>query len=181
MQNLKNIFQKYIETFPLEKETAQKYIDFLEKQQEKAFVRQTLEWHFTGSIVVVNKDFSKTLLMHHKKLWIWMNFWWHADWESDLKNVAIRELEEEWGIKIQKENLLNIIDLDLHIIPERKQEPEHYHYDIKFIVAIDDNTNFEKQEKDVNDIKWFSINEIKNMKNITIWVWKMIKKLENNN
>jgi 8-oxo-dGTP pyrophosphatase MutT (NUDIX family) len=27
-----------------------------------------------------------------------------------------------------------IFDLDVHLIPERKDEPEHFHYDVRFLL-----------------------------------------------
>jgi len=185
MKNLKEKLLIYKKQNPLEKETAEKYINFLEKFWEKWFFRENLEWHFTGSIVVVNKDVSKTLLMHHKKLDRWLNFWWHADWDMDIENVAIRELEEEAGIFIEKSDLLEgFIDLELQTIPERKNvpwkkcpwgEPEHFHYDIRFVVKIDENIDFKKQESEVNDIKWFTTEELEK-ENLSPWVLKIIKK-----
>lgn len=179
MKKLKEKLLRYKEENPLEKETAEKYIKFLEKFWEKWFFRENLEWHFTGSIVVVNNDISKTLLMHHKKLDRWLNFWWHADWDMDIENVAIRELAEEAGIFIEKSDLLKgFIDLDLQTIPERKKEPEHFHYDIRFVVKIHENIDFQKQESEVNDIKWFSIEELEKQ-NLSPWVLKIIKKIKN--
>jgi len=178
MQKLKKIFEKYKDNYPLEKQIAEKFINFLEKYKEKGFFRENLEGHFNGSIIVVNKDISKTLLMHHKKLDRWLNFWWHADWEIDLENVAIRELEEEAGISINKSDLLeNFVDLDLQTIPERKNEPEHFHYDIRFVVKVDDTVKFKKQETEVNDIKWFSVKQLEE-DNLSPWVLKIIKKLK---
>ena len=177
MQNLLKELENYKLKYPLEKDIAEKYIDFLNKNKEKWFFRENLEWHFTGSIVVVNKDITKTLLMHHKKLDRWLNFWWHADWEVNLREVAVRELEEEAWIFIKESDLLDIFDIDLQIIPERKQEPEHFHYDVRYIVKVDENIIFEKQESEVNDIKWFDIEELR-----TTWlsngVLKVIDKIK---
>ena len=178
MKKLLKQFKNYKIENSSEKEVAEKYIEFLEKIWEKWFYRENLEGHFTASIVVVNEDITKTLLMHHKKLNRWLNFWWHADWEIDLENVAIRELEEEAWITISKSDLLkDFIDLDLQIIPERKSEPEHFHYDVRYVVKIDENTKFIKQEEEVNDIKWFSIEELEK-ENLSPWVLKIIQKIK---
>ena len=178
MKKLLKQFENYKIENPSEKEVAEKYIEFLEKIWEKWFYRENLEGHFTASIVVVNEDITKTLLIHHKKLNRWLNFWWHADWEIDLENVAIRELEEEAWITISKSDLLkDFIDLDLQTIFERKSEPEHFHYDVRYVVKIDENTKFIKQEEEVNDIKWFSIEELEK-ENLSPWVLKIIQKIK---
>ena len=177
ISDLNNLFEKYKLENTLEKDETNKYISFLAKYSEKWFFRENLEWHFTASIIVVNKDISKTLLMHHKKLNRWLNFWWHADWEINLINVAIRELEEEAWISIKELDLLeDFIDLDLQIISERKNEPEHFHFDIRFVVKIYENTVYKKQESEVNEIKWFTINDLRKQK-ISDWVLKVIDKI----
>ena len=177
LSDLSNWFEKYKKENPLEKKITEKYISFLEKYWERWFFRDNLEWHFTASIIVVNKDISKTLLMHHIKLDRWLNFWGHADWEINLKNVAIRELEEESWISIKEDDLFeNFMDLDLHVIPERTNEPEHFHYDTRFVVMIDEKTIFKKQELEVNDIKWFDIDDLRKQK-LSSWVLKVIDKI----
>lgn len=177
MQKLKKIFENYKIKYPEENKITEKFLKLLEEKWKKWFFRENIEGHFTGSIVVVDKNITKILLMHHKKLDRWLNFWWHADWDIDIENVAIRELEEEAGIFIKKSDLLeNFIDLDLQIIPERKKEIEHFHYDIRFVVKIEENIKFEKQEIEVNDIKWFSIEELEK-NNLSPWVLKIINKI----
>jgi len=44
----------------------------------------------------------------------------------------------------------------------RKNEPEHFHYDIRYTVKVNRNIEFKKQESEVNDIKWFKIEEVEN-------------------
>lgn len=178
MKKLTIAIKKYIDNYPLERDIAIKYLDFLENFKEKWFYRENLDWHFTWSVMVFNKDLSKTLLMHHKKLDRWLNFWWHADGDTDLENVAIRELGEEAGIKVEKKDLLNdFIDLDLQTIPERKKEPEHFHYDIRYVVLLPDDIVFEKQDSEVNDIKWFDTKDLETW--LSDWVLKVYNKLKN--
>jgi len=115
--------------------------------------------------------------MHHKKLNKWVNFWWHTDWEINIKNVAVRELEEEAWILINKSDLVeNFSDLEIHKVPLWKNQPEHFHYDISYVVKVNRNIEFKKQESEVNDIKWFLIEELKK-ENLYPWVLKVYKKL----
>lgn len=52
----------------------------------------------TASAWVVNKDRSKVLMIYHNiyNSWSWLGG--HADGETDLLAVAIREVREEAGI-----------------------------------------------------------------------------------
>lgn len=51
----------------------------------------------------------------------------------------------------------------MHTIPENleKKEPEHYHYDIRFLFVVND-TNF-KISDESTDIKWLSIEQAKKL------------------
>ena len=68
------------------------------KNNENAFSRDNLVAHMTASAWVVNKDRSKVLMVYHNiyNSWSWLGG--HADGETDLLSVAIREVKEEAGI-----------------------------------------------------------------------------------
>jgi ADP-ribose pyrophosphatase YjhB (NUDIX family) len=105
-------------------------------------------------------------LMHHLKLWMWLQFWWHADWDMNIKNVALRELEEESWIKENDIVILDdIYDIDIHEIPARKLEPAHFHYDIRFLAIVREDIKIIREEKEAKEIKWCDINEILENKN----------------
>jgi len=78
---------------------------------------------------------------------------------------AIREAVEESGINdiITLNN--DILDIDIHEIPENKikNEPIHLHYDIRYLLQAK-NENF-LVSSESNDLKWFTFEEVKNLKN----------------
>ena len=97
------------------------------------FERRHPVGHFTGSAFVVSADGERTLLMHHRKLGLWVQPGGHADGDPDLAAVALREAQEETGLRgLTLEP--GIFDLDRHAIPARRDEPEHFHYDVRFVV-----------------------------------------------
>ena len=57
--------------------------------------------HFSASALVVNEDFTKTLLVHHNVYNGYVLPGGHADGESDFLSVAIREVKEETGIEVK--------------------------------------------------------------------------------
>ena len=63
--------------------------------------------------------------------------------EGDLDRVytALREAEEETGLtRLLPYGTLHPrepFDLDIHDIPERKQEPQHLHYDLRYLFLAD--------------------------------------------
>ena len=55
----------------------------------------------------------------------------HSDGDPDTVAVAQREAEEEGGVPV---TLIEggVFDLDVHEIPARKNDPAHFHYDVRF-------------------------------------------------
>jgi len=120
--------------------------------------RHHLVGHFTGSAFVVSADGQRTLLTHHRKLGRWLQPGGHADGDGDLRSVALREAEEETGLA----GLLvdeAVFDLDRHVIPARKADPEHWHYDVRFVVRAGASEDFVVSEES-NELRWWSIAEV---------------------
>ena len=68
------------------------------RNHDDAFTRQNQVAHITASAWVVNRDRRKVLLVYHNiyNSWSWLGG--HADGETDLLAVALREVKEEAGI-----------------------------------------------------------------------------------
>ena len=111
-------------------------IRFVEAHPD-CLLRTQLTGHLTGSAWIVDKTRSRTLLTHHRKLDKWLQLGGHADGDPDLRAVALREAQEESGLKLLRPVSQEIFDLDRHWIPERKGEPAHWHFDLRFAIEAD--------------------------------------------
>ncbi len=122
------------------------------------FFRSNLQGHFTGSAWLVSVDGRRVLLTHHRKLNRWLQLGGHADGDSDLARVALREAEEESGLtdlEVESE----IFDLDRHWIPERADVPGHWHYDVRFVVRARNSEDFVVSEES-HALAWREIADI---------------------
>jgi 8-oxo-dGTP pyrophosphatase MutT (NUDIX family) len=108
-------------------------LDWIERHPHDAHRRTLLEGHLTASALVVDAGFERALLTHHRKLDRWLQLGGHCDGDANLAHVALREAIEESGIP-DLAVLPVPIDLDVHAIPARGAEPEHFHYDTRFLV-----------------------------------------------
>lgn len=106
-------------------------------QEKDCFHRHLPHAHFTGSSFIINTDSDQVLLLHHRKLDKWLQPGGHADGDENLARVAEREAWEETGLHNLRLLQPAIFDLDIHPIPARKNEPEHLHYDIRFLFVAD--------------------------------------------
>jgi 8-oxo-dGTP pyrophosphatase MutT (NUDIX family) len=117
---------------PLNDSLAGEFREFLRSDPD-VFRRSHPSGHFTGSAWLVSADGQRVLLMHHRKLGRWLQLGGHADGDADLPQVALREAGEESGLTgLQLEPA--IFDLDRHCIPARRDEPAHWHYDVRYVV-----------------------------------------------
>lgn len=109
-------------------------------EHEDCFHSRLLPGHVTGSAWVVNPTRDKALLLHHRKRSQWFQPGGHADRDTDIRRVAIRETAEESGLDPQHVRLLDdrIFDIDIHDVPDTARFPRHRHYDIRFLLEIDD-------------------------------------------
>lgn len=142
----------------IEEEKRIEMIKFIQAHDD-CFTRELLIGHITASAWVVNEDFTKTLLIHHKKLDKWLHPGGHCDGDTDTLAVAKREVWEETGI----ENLKvedTIFDLDIHLIPQHKLVPAHLHYDVRYLIICDENETLIRNQDEINELKWVPISEV---------------------
>jgi 8-oxo-dGTP pyrophosphatase MutT (NUDIX family) len=125
---------------------------------EDCFHSKLLPGHVTGSAWVINNDASKVLMLHHKKHDEWFQPGGHADRDSDIRRVALRETSEETGLDPEHIHLVrdSIFDVDIHVIPASKHGPRHLHYDIRFLLQIDDQVPIPGNDES-HDIQWVEI------------------------
>jgi hypothetical protein len=155
---LKQLLVSYKEN-SLMMEEEQKDLDqmlSLLENNPRCFSRDSLEAHFTGSCWIVDLSKKYCLLTHHRKLGVWLQLGGHADGDPDLFNVAKKEGFEESGIQGIKPLSSEIFDIDIHEIPERKQVPKHFHYDIRFLFEVDKDIPFIVSEESL-DLAWVPI------------------------
>ena len=98
------------------------------------FERSLQIGHITGSGWVVDHERAHALLTHHRKLNKWLQLGGHADGDPDALRVALREAREESGLTMIRPVSDAIYDIDIHVIPARDSEPEHLHYDVRFLL-----------------------------------------------
>ena len=129
-----------------------------ENGEADPFSRQRLAGHFTASSWLVDRAGARILLTHHRKLGRWLQLGGHADGDRDLARVALREAEEESGLHgLSVEPA--IFDLDRHWIPERRDVPGHWHYDVRYIVHAGESEAYSVSDES-HDLAWRGIAEI---------------------
>lgn len=178
---LLNALKAYKTDFDAERPMVQETIDFI-NQNPNCFERTNLNGHITGGAWLLSPDGKKVLLTHHKKLGIWLQLGGHSDGDPDTWHVAFREATEESGIQGIEFVTRDIFDVNIETIPEypKKNEPEHKHYDVRFLLKAPTEDFIVSDESD--SLKWVDKEELAEMANkgeLTKAMMRLMQKWQN--
>jgi 8-oxo-dGTP pyrophosphatase MutT (NUDIX family) len=174
-QELLSLLQKYRTRFNSEAGYVSRIRHFVE-QHEDCFDTHHWPGHVTGSVWVVNPERDKVLLLHHRKHDQWFQPGGHADSDADILRVALRETHEETGLPYEDIYLVDgsIFDVDIHSIPASHRGPAHTHYDIRFLVEIDDRLPVPGNDES-HQILWVPLEEVSRFNN-NLSTYRMLEK-----
>lgn len=125
--------------------------------------------HFTVTGYVVNKDRTRLLMIHHKKLNKWLPPGGHLEENEIPHEGAIREVFEETGVTATpvlldepNMNLRGEVDMQIprpyallyQLIPEGSKDIEHIHLDMVYMLEADDSAETAAQLDEVFAAQW---------------------------
>lgn len=134
-------------------------------ESEAVYLRENHGAHISASGWIVNQTHDRILMAYHNiyDSWAWTGG--HADGETDLLSVAIREAKEETGIETVKPVLeepfsIEVLTVDGHE-KKGKYVSSHLHLNITYLLEADDREMIQKKEDENSAVGWFSIAECK--------------------
>lgn len=116
----------------------------------------------TASAWVVNRERTKVLMVYHNiyNSWSWLGG--HADGETDLLSVAVREVKEEAGIS-------NVHPVSEEIFPgisdcrrpyeKGKYVSSHLHFNLTYLLEADSEEAVSIKADENSGVAWFSPEE----------------------
>lgn len=129
--------------------------DYLERENQTA--------HVTVSVWTVNREHTKVLMAYHNiyDSWAWIGG--HADGVEDLRAVAMRELQEETGIRharLMSEEILSLETLTVNGHMKRgSYVPSHLHLNVTFLAEADEMETLSIKEDENQAVKWWTFEE----------------------
>lgn len=154
-----SLLEHYAGRFPVEQQMTDRYVEFVTRHTD-CFERSLLVGHVTGSAMILDTRAKAVLLTHHRKLNRWLQPGGHADGDTDVAGVALKEAMEESGLSNIRFVGQDILDVDIHEIPARGDEPAHYHYDCRFLLQAVDSDDFIVSEES-HDLAWVPMSRIR--------------------
>lgn len=119
--------------------------------------------HFTASMWTVNKERTKTLMVYHNiyNSWSWIGG--HADGIEDLCSVALRELQEETGVRNAALVSRDIFSLETLTVNGHIRKgiyvPSHLHFNVTYLVEADEKEALIVNEEENQAVKWWAFEE----------------------
>ena len=145
-------------------------------QHTNCFERTLLSGHVTGSAWVVSPQRTHVLMMHHRKLDLWLQPGGHADGDADILRVVLKETAEESGVDLNNVKLVSeaIFDVDIHTVHASEHDPRHEHFDIRFLVEIDDQLPLPGNDES-HQIGWIPLGQVARFNNARS-IYRMVQK-----
>ena len=157
----------------LEAHQAEDHKEFDDLKRMKSFIarnndcygRSNPRGHITGSAFVMDEK-RRLLLTFHAKLERWLQLGGHSDFgELSPKDTALREAREESGLQdlvFHPAFGAKPVDIDIHVIPARDDEPAHNHLDFRFVLLTADPEKIIVSAESRN-LQWWALDQMPNL------------------
>lgn len=159
--NLRQEIENYIPFNEQEKKDKEQFLRFIDTFDD-VLTRDNIFGHFSASAFLVNKKRNKMIVVYHIINDGWIYPGGHADGDDNLLSVAVREVEEETGLKakILDENIYAIQSAPVKgHIKSGKYVSSHIHFDVLYLMEADDKIPLKYKENESKGVKWISFEE----------------------
>lgn len=151
-RSVRRLLEDYRAAHHDEHEVADRFLSFIDAHPD-VLHRTCLPGHVTASCWILSADGEQCLLTHHRKLGKWLQLGGHVDGEPEIWRAALREAQEESGMtRFELEPVP--LDIDIHEIPARGEEPAHLHHDVRFLMRAGAGQDIVRSEESL-DLRWF--------------------------
>lgn len=134
--------------------------------------RSCADGHFTASAWICDREHKKVLLVYHRIFDSWAWTGGHADGDPDLLRVALREAEEETGLRefrVLNTDILSSTEkapVSLEILQVKAHRrrglfvPAHLHYNLTWLLEADAAAPLRIKEDENSGVAWFWLDEV---------------------
>ncbi len=139
------------------------FLQFLAAFGDKVYQRENLVGHVTATAWIANKAHDKVLMCFHNIYQAWALPGGHADGNSNLVQVVLKEVSEETGLtnlKINEELMnLSVLCVKRHL-KKGKIVPAHLHYDVQYLVEADESERVTVAPEENSGLRWVNVEDV---------------------
>ena len=163
MNDLMSQLKSYIPFNEQEKQDKQLIIDQLANAKD-IFTRKNKLAHFTVSAWIISPDKNKVLMAYHNiyQSWSWLGG--HADGNSNLKQVILKEIQEESGLTDVKFLSDDIFSLEVLTVDGHEKRGEyvssHLHLNITYLFEADITMPLHIKPDENSQIAWLDLSSL---------------------
>lgn len=182
----KNVLREQIENYSpwneqeiTDKAAMLRFIDSF----DDVVTRDNIFGHFTASAFVVNDYRTHALMLHHNIMGDYIYPGGHADGEYDLYSVALREVEEETGLKVEPMFEKEIYAIQAAPVKGHvkngKYVPAHIHYDVLFMFKAknEDMDKIRVLASENTSVEWWELCDTYENQNVVDWAKPVNRKI----
>ena len=147
--------------------------DYLDRENQIA--------HFTASIWTIDPERTKTLMVYHNIYDSWSWIGGHADGMEDLRSVAMRELQEETGVRDAALLGGDIFSLESLTVNGHVRRglyvPSHLHLNVTYLAEAREQEALIVNADENQAVKWWSFEDALRVPNEPWMITHVYKKL----
>ena len=133
-------------------------------ESDSILTRDNKNAHITVSAWIIEKERKKVLMAYHNiyQSWAWLGG--HADGNANLKEVILKEIEEESGLRAVRFVSDDIFSLEILTVSGHEKRGEyvssHLHLNVTYLLEADINSPIRIKEDENSQIGWIDVEEI---------------------
>jgi 8-oxo-dGTP pyrophosphatase MutT (NUDIX family) len=133
------------------------------RQYDNCLLRDNEIAHITSSSWIVNKERTKVLMVYHNLYDSWAWTGGHADGDSDLLKVAIKEAREETGIVSIAPVTEEIFSIETLCVNGHVKRgcyvPSHLHLNVTYLLEGDEMERLKVKADENSGVQWVNMSE----------------------
>ena len=127
------------------------------------YFRENRNAHMTASAWIVNPARDKVLMVYHNIYDSWSWIGGHADGDTDLLAVALREAQEEAGITRVRPLSDQLYSVEILTVDGHEKRgryvSSHLHLNVTYLLEADDTETVHRKEDENQGVAWFGLEE----------------------
>lgn len=133
------------------------------QNEPNIFTRENRLAHITASAWIVNPGRDQALMAYHNIYHSWSWLGGHADGETDLLAVAIREAREESGIRSVRSVMGDVFSVESLTVDGHMKRgvyvSSHLHLNVTYLLEADEHEALFAKPDENSGVKWFGLDE----------------------